>query len=175
MKFKLNALIIIYTALFLLSPAAGQTETDKQVRREAMKKSKQFLAEAIDAYDAARLDNASAFLDSARYYDPENPDIIYYNSLVLTAKNDTSAAMANLREGSEKAPLSRRIKILLARLEIAHNNYTEASAIIDRVLAINPREGEALYLKGLILLAEGDSTGAAVILKEALEIAMDKK
>ena len=60
-----------------------------------------------------------------------------------------------------------RARILLARSYIAYNRYTEAEAQIDRAIAINPSDADALAGRGNILMWLGE-TDAAI---ESLELA----
>ena len=80
--------------------------------------------------------------------------------------------MDTLTDGVRVAPLSSRLKILLGRLELLGGNVERASELTEGVLAIKPREGEALYLLGLIQLAEGDTTEAMDSWHRALEVSL---
>ena len=60
-----------------------------------------------------------------------------------------------------------RARILLARSYIAYNRYPEAQTQIDRAIAINPNDADALAGRGNILMWLG-KTDAAI---EALELA----
>ena len=73
-----------------------------------------------------------------------------------------------LAKGIEKSPLSSRLKLLLARSMIAEEQLAEASELIDAVLAIKPKEGEALFLKGIVFLAQGDTLKAIQNWEDAL-------
>jgi cytochrome c-type biogenesis protein CcmH/NrfG len=65
------------------------------------------------------------------------------------------------------------VRILLARLCIAHGQPEAASQALDEVLAIKPNEAEAFYLKGRLLLAQSDTTQALDALQRALEIQLE--
>ena len=49
--------------------------------------------------------------------------------------------------------------------------------LVDEILMIRSRDGEALYLKGLALLSSGDSAATIDALEQALQVteARDKK
>jgi adenylate cyclase len=60
-----------------------------------------------------------------------------------------------------------RARILLGRKYIAYNQFDEAQAQIDRAIAINPSDAEALAGRGNVLVWLGDADGAI----ESLELA----
>jgi adenylate cyclase len=60
-----------------------------------------------------------------------------------------------------------RARILMARIYIAYNRYAEAETQIDRAIAINPNDADALAGRGNILVWAG-KTDAAI---ESLELA----
>ena len=49
-----------------------------------------------------------------------------------------------------------------------------ALELLNAVLAIKPKEGEALYLKGLALSHQGDTTQAVELYQKALDISLSK-
>jgi adenylate cyclase len=63
-----------------------------------------------------------------------------------------------------------RARILLARSYIAYNRYTEAQAQIDRAVAINPSDADALAGRGNILMWLGETDAAIESLKLAQRI-----
>ena len=77
-------------------------------------------------------------------------------------------AAVMLETGVEEAPLSSRLKLLLARLRLAEGRMDAAGGLVDDVLSVKPREEEALYLKGLIALERGDTTRAIDSWQKAL-------
>ena len=68
-----------------------------------------------------------------------------------------------------------RLKIALGRLEFTRGHIEQAAELTDGVLAIKPREGEALYLRGLIRLAEGDTTEALDAWRSSLEVSLEAR
>jgi tetratricopeptide (TPR) repeat protein len=80
-----------------------------------------------------------------------------------------------LTVGIEKAPRSARLKLLAARLKLKGSDLESAMSLTEAVLAINPNQAEALYLKGLILMGQNDTVAAAPILEEAIRIALSKE
>jgi adenylate cyclase len=63
-----------------------------------------------------------------------------------------------------------RARILLARRYIAYNHYAEAQAQIDRAVAINPSDADALAGRGNILMWLGETDAAMESLKLAQRI-----
>jgi adenylate cyclase len=63
-----------------------------------------------------------------------------------------------------------RARVLLARSYIAYNRYAEAQAQIDRAVAINPSDADALAGRGNILMWLGETDAAMESLKLAQRI-----
>ena len=103
--------------------------------------------------------------------DSANADAHYHLGRALLARGDTTAAAAILGQGVERAHFSTRLKLLLARLQIAAGTAAEAGTLVDGVLKIRPRDGEALYVRGLAYLAVGDSLAALSAWRTSLEVA----
>ena len=83
--------------------------------------------------------------------------------------------MSVLAEGVENAPLSSRLKLFLARLKLAQGDLEGATELLDQVLAIKPKEGEALYLRGLACLDRGDTLQAMEEWESALRFSLEIK
>lgn len=167
-----HRLIILFVVGIWISTIAAAVADDpltRAERREHITQCRDLLKESLRRIEQEDSDSALALLEAARECDPKNPDVYYHAARVLLRKSDTLEAISQLSFGVEKAPLSTRLRLLLSRLLIARRAVGEAEEHIDRVLAIKPREGEALYLKGLIHMANGDSTGALEIWQNALE------
>jgi len=153
--------------LLIAGSAIGQEKADD--RKAMIKMCRSLLKEAVAEIDGGRFEPAVALLDSVFQCDPSNPDAFFYKAQILGWQADTAGVMELLASGVEKAPLSARLKLMLARYKIAVGSLEEASKLIDGVLAINARSGEALYLKGRIYQEQGDTLQAIETYKLALE------
>ena len=103
-----------------------------------------------------------------RELDERNPDAYYQLGRIHLVRADSVKAISILSEGVAVAPLSTRIKFLLARLKIARDEYDQAESLLNQILSIKPREGEALFLRGSSRLARGDTLQALDDWKKAL-------
>jgi len=133
------------------------------------------LRETLKEIDAGNYDAALADIDSVLLCNPKNADAYYHRGRILISKKDTTAAVAALTDGVKIAPLSTRNRLLLARLKLELNAIDEASEQIDNVLAIKPRQSEALYLKGMVQLAKGDTTQTVETFEKSLDLYFARK
>ncbi len=155
--------------------AYSQTISDSaQEKRKRVKLSRHFLKESKALINDNKASEALPLLDSVLAIDAKNPDAHYYKASILVQSGDTTQATLILTDGISKAPLSSKLKISLARIYLAQNNVTGASELIDNILAIKPRQGEALYLKGVTLLEQNDTAQAVEIFQKVLQFTLLK-
>lgn len=150
-------------ALFLNVEAAMATD-----RQAVIQRSRALLTEAQEAFAVGQTDTALARLESVLSEDPSNPDAFYFIGLIKLSHADTSGAEVALVEGVRLAPLSRRLKLLLARVWVEAGKTSEAEELVAEVMSLRPRDVDALYIKGLIALARSDSTAAVEFWDTAL-------
>jgi tetratricopeptide (TPR) repeat protein len=160
-------------ALLLLGSAIAQEPADREAARQTRREVRRLLRQIGEAADSSSLETVQSLIDSVLELDEDNPDAFWYRGHALARSGDTTQALAALREGADLAPRSSRVRILLARLCIAHGQPEAASQALDEVLAIKPNEAEAFYLKGRLLLAQSDTTQALDALQRALEIQLE--
>ena len=141
---------------------------DAADRQAVIQRSRALLAEAQAAFAAGQSDTALARLDSVLVEDPANPDAFYFIGLIKLSHADTSGAETALVEGVRLAPLSRRMKLLLARVWVEAGKTLEAEELVSEVMVLRPLDVDALYIKGLIALAGNDTTAAVEIWDKAL-------
>ncbi len=141
---------------------------DAADRQAVIQRSRALLSEAQAAFAAGQTDTALARLESVLTEDPANPDAYYFIGLIKLSEADTSGAEVALVEGVRLSPLSRRLKLLLARVWVEAGKTVEAEELIAEVMSLRPRDVDALYIKGLIALARNDSTAALEIWDSAL-------
>ena len=141
---------------------------DAAGRQAVIQHSRALLVEAQEAFAAGQSDTALARLDSILVEDPANPDAFYFIGLIKLSHADTAGAELALVEGVRLAPLSRRLKLLLARVWVESGKTLEADELVSEVMVLRPLDVDALYIKGLIALAENDSTAAIEFWDQAL-------
>jgi tetratricopeptide (TPR) repeat protein len=164
--------------LFLFSLAAVSLysqELSKEEKLARRKTVRALLKSAHQRIENEQYDSAQVELDSLLLIDPRNADGHYLKGWLFCKKGDTTSAMSILAVGIEAAPLSTRLRILSARLSLAQNQPEEALAVLEPVLAIKPKESQALYLKGAALLNKGDTAQAIGYLEKALKYGLEKK
>jgi len=160
--------------LFAAPPAGGQTDDDARLDRQAqIQQCRALLKQSLVFADTGDNDSALVLLAEALKCDPKNPDVFFHTGRLRLHTGDTTDATAVLQEGVAKAPLSTRLKLLLARVRIAAGAHEEAAELVKSVLAVKPREGEAHYLSGLIALAQADTVQAVDAWHRALQIALE--
>jgi len=176
MKIRYLVLSIFILALLPFSIVVGQEGSeDLNSRREALRRCRDLLKNTIYEIDAGNYNAALADIDSVILCDPKNPDAYFHRGRILIRQNDTTSAVSALEKGVEVAPLSTRNRLLLARLKLNLNAPDEALKQVENVLAIKPRESEALYLKGIALLAKSDTTAAIEIMGKALDTNFERE
>jgi len=141
---------------------------DAAGRQAVIQRSRVLLVEAQDAFAAGQSDTALARLDAILVEDPANPDAYYFIGLIKLSHADTAGAEVALVEGVRLAPLSRRLKLLLARVWVESGKTVEADKLVTEVMVLRPLDVDALYIKGLIALAGSDTTAAVEIWDTAL-------
>ncbi len=174
-RIVLIVLTISIGSFLLPSFAFSQDDASaKDARRKNKKICRQLLRSAKISFRDGAYNEAKAFLDSLILCDISNPDAYYFLSKINLVRGDTHAAESQASTGIEKAPKSSRLKLLLARIKISLGDYAKALELTESVLKIKPREGKALYYKGLALKGLGDPT-AINILEKAVETTFDRK
>ena len=129
---------------------------------------RRLLVEAQQAADRGDTLAAVAALDSVLAADPANPDAPYRLGILRLAAGDTAGAETILAEGVAVAPLSRRLKLLLALVRI-ETDPESSRKLVDEVLMMRRNDTDALYLRGRLALAEGDSARALAVWGDLLE------
>lgn len=162
-RMLLVVLLVLTVLVTLVGPDAVAED-----RREVVRMSRLLLGEARQAYAQGDTDMALAKLDSVMLADPVNPDAHYFMGAIRLDMADTAGAEDILTDGVAVAPLSRRLKLLLARVKIELGEVDEAEGLVNEVTAIRSGDLDAVYLQGLIALARGDSTTAVTLWDEVL-------
>ncbi len=176
MNFRPVSILLFCAAIASLLLVSGIAfgQTGELSKAERIKKSRSLLRYAVECIRNDSSESALQALDSILAIDQKNPDAYYYKGLIHLHNGDSTLAVEELSTGAIVAPLASRTKLLLARIYLASGNVSEARILIDGVLAIKPSEGEALYLKGLSLLAVQDTAAALDKLEQAIEVGLSK-
>lgn len=176
MKIRILVLTAFTLVLLPYSIVIGQESSEElDARREALRRCRALLKDTIEKIDAGNYEAALADIDSVILCDPKNADAYFHRGRILVRKNDTTSAVSALEKGVEMAPLSTRNRLLLARLKLGLNAPDEALEQIEKVLAVKPRESEALYLKGMAYLAKSDTTTAVEAFEKSLDTSFERE
>lgn len=167
-------IVLLLLVLFVCISLEAQETDGKLSRKELIKQNRLLMKESIKLIDNNNLDSALLLLDSILTLDQKNPDAYYYKGYILLEKSDTATASTVLTEGISKAPMSTRLKILSSKVLLSQGDFAGAGILLDKILAIKPREGEALYLKGVTLLESNDTAAAIGKFQKALELEFSK-
>lgn len=146
----------------------GTNESGAADRKAVVQRSRALLTEAREAMAMGQPDTALVRLESILEEDPANPDAFYFIGLIKLSYADTSGAQEALVEGVGLAPMSRRLKLMLARVWVELGKTDEADDLVSQVMVLRPLDVDALYIKGLIALADSDSTAAVEFWDKAL-------
>jgi Tfp pilus assembly protein PilF len=151
----------------LVVAAAGSFAQDAEVLK-SRKVCRQLLRQVLDHFEADRPDSAAHYAALAMDCDPSQPDSYWYLAHAQLILGDPVEARRVISLGVDRAPLSQRLALQKARFCLEDGALEEAGALVDRVLIIPRNRGEALYLKGQIQLARGDSLAALQSWHDAL-------
>lgn len=155
--------LALFAAVVLASGVLASNRAETRARiGDLLKESGEKLA-------AGQYDSVLVRLEKVREIDPKNADAIYYTALVYLAESDTARARDVLSEGLETAPLSGRVRLLLVRLQLDAGDYEDAEVSLMTLLRFKPNDAEALYLRGFVGLARGDTVAALDDWEKALE------
>jgi tetratricopeptide (TPR) repeat protein len=115
-----------------------------------------------------RPDSAAIYAAQAIECDPTQPDSYWYLAHARMALDEPLEARRIVDQGVGAAPLSQRLNLLQAGMCLESGETSTAREIVEKVLALHRGSTEALYLRGRIELAEGDSLTALATWRHAL-------
>jgi Flp pilus assembly protein TadD len=161
----LKSLFVFVVYAMVILPV-GAPASDKLARREQIS---ELLNESKEHLAEGQYDSVLVRLGQIQELDPKNPDAFYYTALVYLAQADTAKARDVLTEGIVKAPLSGRVRLLLVRLQLDAGEFDEAGQSLTTLLRFKPNNPEALYLRGYLGLARGDTVATLDDWQTALE------
>ncbi|MEE8575782.1 MAG: tetratricopeptide repeat protein [candidate division Zixibacteria bacterium] len=168
--------ILLVLMLSIPAPLVAQSgSSDGLSAKERRKESRRLLKQVRNSFVDGELAAALASVDSILAIDEGNPDAYHYWGRILIRQADTLLADSVLDAGIEHAPKSSRLKLYLSRIRLKQGKTESALSLAEGVLAIKPRESEALYLKGMALVQQGDSAQATEVLQRATEIALARR
>jgi tetratricopeptide (TPR) repeat protein len=103
--------------------------------------------------------------------EPKNYDLQLGLGAQQQRNGNADAALATYRkvlEGAGEAPAAITARNRIAALEVDRGNYDEARKLVDATLEKNPRDNDALLLRGNLALARNDAAGAVADLRAVL-------
>jgi len=126
---------------------------------------------ALTDLSARDYSDARASLQKAIEIAPSRPGARTYLGRILEAENDPQQAkvLYNQELALKHLVDKNSVYVAMARVSYKARQYTEAMALVDRVLASEPRYVEAKYYKGLIQLANEDYREAIKTFDEGLK------
>lgn len=169
-----QSIVAFLLITILVSSSAVAQELTKEEKRARRKMARSLLKEANQLIDEGNYDRALVVTDSLLDFDSSNPDAFYNKGLILLKTGDSVNAVTTLEEGAQAAPLSTRIRLLLARIQIANGELDKATGHLDMVLKVKPHQSEALYLRGLVHAQKNETAQAIELFKKALELTLEK-
>lgn len=103
------------------------------------------------------------------------PNTSRFNTMraaLLFESGDTEGALADMRallDGAERTTQTRENEVEFARMLILSGNQPEGRAVVEKVLAEDPTQVEAVKLKAAWLIEDDNIGDAILLLREALE------
>lgn len=98
----------------------------------------------------------------------------FYNAVAMGWAESPNAFFARAQEFAHKALSLNdnevRAHVVLGRIDIFHQRFEQARAVLDRAISINPNDAQALAGRGNILMWMGDTEAAIEALEAAQRI-----
>jgi tetratricopeptide (TPR) repeat protein len=117
----------------------------------------QFQANLATAQGAAQ---AALALDPSKYENWVSAGNVYEAVVPYNFDNAYEQAIAAYTEARKRNPKSPAIPLIMARLEAAHKNMTQAKAYIAEAIQLKSDYAEAIYMLAQIQIDEGDLKSA---------------
>jgi Tfp pilus assembly protein PilF len=156
---------LVMGAVVLAAAASFAQDMDALTKRKVCR---QLLKKVRVQFEEARPDSAAYYATMAMDCDPSQPDTYWYLAHAHLALEDPVEARRIIDLGVERAPMSQRLALQKARFCLQDGDLDQARSIVQRVLILPRHKVEALYLRGQVELAEGDSLTAMETWHEAL-------
>jgi len=126
------------------------------------------LLTAIRHQQAARYAEAETLYRAVLADDPDHPHAIYLYGLLQLGTGQTGAAVQNLGRATSLRPKHLAARLGLGRALLVEQQPGEALAAADAVLAQEPGNAQALFLRGTALSALGRAADAVPVLRAAI-------
>jgi tetratricopeptide (TPR) repeat protein len=152
------------------SDAAVQLDPTEPENRYAQIQLYALLAQAN--VDGA-FERATAALDTVSSLDPRNPRIPLLRAELALVNADTDSARSALTEAIRTKTNYTPALYLLAQLEIAENNVTEAIAVTESILSFEPQNAARWYQLGVLHEANQNPLTAITALTQAIQLDED--
>ncbi len=169
-----NALAVLSIVIIFRIDAFSQTGSHSIDGRESTLAKRELLNSALAMIDSGYLDRSIDYLDSLLRIEPANPEAFLCKARIFGWQGDSASAIDILSGGVERSPRTVRLRTALARLLIETKAYDDAWNHVDKALAVISNDGEALYLKGLILEKRGDIDNALEMYKKAAAVSLGR-
>jgi cytochrome c-type biogenesis protein CcmH/NrfG/uncharacterized membrane protein YhdT len=142
-------------------------EAERLSRRRLERKPDDFMARLVLAQALLQLqqaDEAAEHAQRAADAQPNNADAQLTLAAALSQTQNRAAlvrAEAAARKACALRPRDAKPRVQLAEVAMAQRHMKEAKAAADEAIKLDPRLAEAHLVRGLILLQDGDTEGAA--------------
>jgi tetratricopeptide (TPR) repeat protein len=111
-------------------------------------------------YEQANYDKAKVELKNVLQIDPKSADAYYLLGLIEEEQQNWQSAFADYSKAVELNPDQTQAKAKLGRLYIFSGAVDEADNIANEILARNPGDLAARFLKAAVMTRKGDVSGA---------------
>jgi tetratricopeptide (TPR) repeat protein len=128
-------------------------EVTKQVKAAA------FLSRGHAYYEQKDYDRAIADFDQAVQLDPKESMYVYMRGVAYDAKHDYERAIADMSRAIELKLNDADYYWGRARAYAEKQDYAAAIKDCDQIIRLDPNDAKALYLRGVLKIARGDSSG----------------
>jgi tetratricopeptide (TPR) repeat protein len=127
------------------------------------------LLTAIRHQQAARYAEAETLYRAVLATDPDHPHAVYLYGLLQLGTGQTAAAVENLGRATSLRPSHLAARLGLGRALLVEHQPDDALAAADAVLAQDPGNAQALFLRGTALSALARSAAAVTALRAAID------
>lgn len=113
---------------------------------------------------------ARQHLEKAAQLAPQNASLLIELAQSRMGTGDTAGAIEALDKAAELDTTTLHPEALLIQTHLKSGNRAAAMAVVDRLLKERPKDPQVHHLRGMVLLAGGDSNGARASFTEALRL-----
>ena len=151
------------------TPASGNAK-QKPVTKLDTTNPDQLYMEASKYFQSKQYGLAEHYLDMAMRHKPNEPDFIMAKADLYMEQNKSRQALDILEQGVKAVPRDTFLRLKQMQFLIITRQYSTAIQKSSELLAMDPQNPEAFFLRGLIFKETGNDSLAVINFQRAVDI-----